>query len=246
MGKSSKIFNRKPTLRSLAKRVDRIEDETEVKFAFNWNYSYNQTLFTLSLTDTAPQMGCINAVEKGDTHRQRTADQVQGTSIRCAGKVYWPSGGATIGINGRVRILIICDKNPMGIAPVLYGDTANAGFKQPIFRTQSPFRPQVQHLYNIEDGMYEQYDILYDHVYPLVTQVGSSAYNGGGITDTSVNPEAYFDINLPFRRRVSYDMDGFPATIQEISMNSLHIAFITDVNVELAVELDSRFMFKDA
>lgn len=242
MGKSSKIFNRKPTLRSLAKRVDRIEDETEVKFAFNWNYSYNQLIASLTFADTNPVLHCINALEEGTGHRQRIGDHVQGTSIRCTGKVYWPGGGLTLGLNGRVRILIICDKDPNGTAPVLYGDTASPGFKVPIFRVQSGFYPTVQHMYNVEDGMYEQYDILYDHIYPLITQVGS--LDGAG-NPSSVNPEMLFDINVPFRRKVSYEMDGLSPTIQEISKNSLHIAFICDMNVELAIELDSRFMFKD-
>jgi len=240
---SKKLFRKKrPTLRSLAKRVDKIQGDTEVKYHHAHSSSVTGLPITNALRFDAPRTFLISAPTQGDDSYERIGDTITGTSIRIAGQVYLPGGGAVLGVDGKVRIIVWVNKDPIGAAPVLYGISAVAGAKPPLFLTNGG-TPAIWEQYNIVQHCYEHYDVLYDKVINLETNV--AAWKSVADVPTSVNPATYFEINIPFRRQVKFK-NYLPDVPSSTDGNAVYVTFMTDVATSyLQVEGMTRFGFKD-
>jgi len=244
MGKTSKIFNRKPTLRSLAKRVDKIQGDTEVKWHHAFSYSVTALVITNGLRFNAPKTFLISGVGQGDGGYERIGDSITTTSLRLAGQVYMPGGGATLGVDFKARLIVWVYKKTAGVAPVLFGPSASAGDPPPLFLTATTGTyPAVWEQYNVAQECYEHYDVLYDKTYNLETKVG--AWDSDSNTASSVNPAAYFEVNIPFRRKLGF-RNYLPDVPSSCDTNAVYMTWITDSQSSyLQVEGMTRIGFKD-
>lgn len=233
---------KKPTLRSLAKRVRTLEKDEELKQFRPYSYSTTGTAFSTGLNASNPlRTIALNTPPRGDGLQYRTSDEIRCTSVHLSGVIYAVNGGTVLGYFNKVRILVFWDEDPMGEFPVLNGTSATTGNKSPLFRTSGSTVVYPFTQYNTVDAAYHQYKVIYDEIYTLKTEVG-----GYKSTDTggSVNPEILFDIKIPLHRTVSLARSDY-GDYRDLQTNGLYAAFITDNSGNTEIDMDVTTYFKD-
>lgn len=238
-----RFYKRRPTLRSLAKKVHTLQGASEVKEHHTYNYSRGGAALTTALNASTPVVSLPLCVPtRGSGIQNRDSDQIRMTSVHISGVVYVPGGGATLGYNNRVRIILFYDMLPQGGGPYFCGPAPAVNIKQPLFLTTSTSTIFPFTQYNTLDAAYTQYKVIYDKIYTLQTKVGALDNANVG---QSVNPEFYFNIKKKLKRKCSLER-GNAGTIADIQTNALYIAFIADQSgATMEVNCDSCVYFKD-
>jgi len=236
---------RRPTVRSLAKKVHALQGASEVKEHHQYTYSRGGAALSTTFNATTPVVSaCLCTPQRGSGIQNRDSDQIRLTSLHLSGVIYVPGGGAFLGQNNKVRIIVFYDMNPNGALPILCGTAPGSGSKQPLFLTtsSSTIFPFTQ--YNTLDACYTQYKVIYDKTYSLQTKVGT--YNTATGLYSSVNPEINFNIKKKLKRKTSLER-GNAGNIGDVQTNALFVAFICDYagSPTLEIDLDSTVYFKD-
>lgn len=258
--KKSKRFSSKPKLSFASKKVDRkqnqaiiklskkvkrIDRSIELKQLQNYQSSYSGSSITTTVQDTSPQMFLLNGSIQGTSTVTRIGDKINMTSMHLTGQVYVTSGGSSLGINAPVRIMVFLFKKPRGELPLLTSGGVASGNSAIFYNNGASPYPTTYQQYDtgVNQAMYQNYKILYDRVFTLKTLVGG--YVPSTDATNSVNP--FFNFNI--RKKLGYVADysrGTAGNYLDFEANALYIAFITDTNATLTVDMDSRIYFKDA
>lgn len=236
-------FRKKPTLRSLSKRIDKIQKDEELKQFRPYSYSTTGTAFTSGLTASNPlRTIALNTPQRGDGLQYRTADEIRCTSVHLSGTMYFTGGGGTLGFFNKVRLVVFWDMDPMGEFPVLNGVSATTGNKSPLFRTSGSSVVYPFSQYNTVDGAYHQYKVIHDEIFTIKTEVG-----GYKSTDVpgSVNPEVLFNIKIPLSRITSLARSDY-GDYRDLQANGLYAAFISDSTNTIEIDMDVTTFFKDS
>lgn len=231
-------------IENLSKRIDKINQSTELKQLQNNQSSYSLVPLTTTLTrGSGFVLSLLNGSIQGTSTVTRIGDKIKMTSVHISGQLYCTGGGVLLGIHTPIRIVLFLQKKPKGVAPTVSTNGASAGISALFYNTGGS-GPTTYQQYDtgVNQNMSENYKILYDQTYTLATLVGGMVPSTDATT--SVNPKLNFDI----RRKLGYMADysrGNGGTILDLESNALYVLFITDTNSNITVELDSRVYFKD-
>lgn len=231
----------------LSKKVSELKKVGELKQLQNYQSSYSgspTTPITTALTHTSPQLFLLNGSIQGDSVVTRDGDKLRMTSMHVSGQIYPTSGGATLGYNIPVRIVVFISKKPKGVAPTISMAGSASGQSALFYNSGGANYPSTYQQYDtgVNQNMYQNYKILFDKTYRLRTQIG--AYVPSTDATSSVNP--YFNFNI--RKKLGYTSDysrSNAGTIADIESNALYILFLADTSGNITVEMDSRVYFKD-
>lgn len=230
---------------NLSNRIKKIDKSIELKMLQSYQSSYNNpnTLLTTTWTYLNPVQYLLNPSILGTTNVTRLGDKIRMTSLHVSGQIYQTDGGTVLGINIPIRIIVFIHKKPRGTSAILTQSGTTAG-NTALFYNVGGGAPTTYQQYDtgVNINMYDSYKILFDKVYKLKTEVG--AYVPSTDNDISVNPY----INFNIRKKLNYITDysrSNSGSVLDIEANALYIAFITDTNSGLSLEMDSRVYFKD-
>ncbi|QBC65299.1 capsid protein [Chicken circovirus SDWF] len=231
-------------IKNLAKRVDNIRKEQELKcWIFFDNFAFGSTM-TTTLSQTNPFKLLLNGPVKGDNLYSRDGDQIKNTSIRINGTIY-PTAAPGIGIDALFRIIIVRYKAPQGRDLQIVGNTMSATNGPPLFYATpgNPVWPQMTYNNGVDQqgSPMSQYDIVYDRKYRMNNFVGTTIT---GPVNACVNPSINFDIKRRLNFISSHNL-GNGGTYADFSKNSLFVIFITETNTNCTLKMNTHLYFKD-
>lgn len=250
MGRSQIYKKRRPTLRSLSRKVEALEDEVELKEFAQWTYSISPSLpASTTISATAPKVFLINCPSPGNAYNQRVGDDIQMTSFHVTGRLLPTTSTQfqnTTGWDQKFRLLIVCDKEPSREGPTIWGPSPSGVGDKPALFDVGVGTPHMYTQYNTKDRCYDQYDVLYDQI--VGHKVTNNLWNPTtGVINTTL-PIVYFDIKEKFRRKVSFEPSGGAGTIASMVKNSLYFVIIPNfqaANINWQVEMDTKIFYKD-
>lgn len=244
---------RRPTVRSLAKKVAKIQQDTELKEAHPEEYTYNGSLLTTTLREGYPTLRLLNGLTQGTTKSTRIGDKVRSTSVHITGRIYtttWTYNEGFIPNNNKVRVIIFNLKRPRGTSPasnLFRTQTAGSPFC-PLIRCGTTDKPEIYSTYNTIDNMYEHYDVLADKTYSLRQNSIAGQSFGGATTEYYQSiPQCVYNIRRKVKRVIDYSI-GNSGDITDINMNAIYAVFFTDWPADesgLTIEMDAKFFYKD-
>jgi len=211
---------RKPTVKSVAKSIKKIQGQQELKHIDFYTSSGFQAIPTTGL------ITCINTTVNGTTNITRIGDDITATSIQFRG--LFQSNELTLNTS-TIRHIVLWDSQPNGALPALADVLDVAVITVPIY---APYNENFQ----------KRFKILYDRVYTITPQVYSSIT--AGTIDNVLEVKKYSRLKRKLSRQVKYN--GNTGGIADIETNSLINIFVSDQATNPpTVEMGHRLYYKD-
>lgn len=210
----------RPTVKSLDKRIKKINREVELK--------YLDQNVNASIVSTGTLINAFGLVPTGDEASEREGNEITPTSVVARLHVVPDPRNLLTDSNDVVRMIIFWDAQPNGAVPVLVGA---AGLLDTSVVTTPFSAPR-----NINTR--KRYKILYDNTVNLNPAVFMS-------TDTLLNNKMFI-VKVKLHRTIKYNGAAAPTTIANVISNSINIAFFNRTStVVCAVDGSVRMYYKD-
>nr|WAE42919.1 MAG: capsid protein [Cressdnaviricota sp.] len=233
-----------PSVKTLAKKVHKLQKEQELKHTTAVFNSYDNSTFTTGLVFTNPQTLLLNGMQRGTSYTTRVGDTVRATSIDVRGQIYFTSVTTRGGFDVDVRLMLIQMKKPEGLNMLLYSYNPITAGRTPYF-CKSAVAKYPNTWEQMDPGVlsnpYFQYKTLYDKVHRLKNHV--AWYDG--TNPQCINPFFNFHIKRKLSSITDYSRSN-NGDITDIETNAYYFVAITDTTSAITIAMNSCFYFKDA
>lgn len=251
MGRSKIFKKRRPTLRSLSRKVEALEEDVELKEISAFAYSIDGVAAATNLSTPIPKLFLLNTVAQGDSTSEHLGDEYRTTSVRVGMKITPASAIDYTGVNDggwrqAFRVLLLVDKNPEGVGPQCWGPSPTAAGAKPfLFDVNSASYLSETTPYNTKDKCYLQYDVLYDKLHYF--RDPQPFYNSTLVDTRTPFPTLHVEIKKKLHRKVACYPSGV-GTIAGLITNSIYLMVVAVgnvTNINYTVLLDTTVFFKD-